>query len=97
MTAGNTLGDLASQIGPTTFVGYRQLEAQGSIVALLQGGRPVDSVAAGGHSELMSSSVSQPPPTWCACVGCNRLSRSPHGMTLLQGAQQVGSVVADLS
>jgi hypothetical protein len=47
MTAGSTLGDLAGSIGPTDFVGYSQLEAQGTVVALLQGGRPVDSVSAG--------------------------------------------------
>lgn len=47
LTAGSALGDLASQIGPTAFVGYSQLEARASVVALLQGGRPVDSVETG--------------------------------------------------
>jgi hypothetical protein len=51
MTAGSTLGDLAGSIGPTTFVGYSQLEARGTVVALLQGGRPVDSVSAGQSPE----------------------------------------------
>ncbi len=47
MTAGSTLGELAGEVGRTNFLGYGQLEADGKIVALLQGGRPVDSVAAG--------------------------------------------------
>jgi hypothetical protein len=51
MTAGSTLGDLAGSIGPTSFVGYSQLEARGTVVALLQGGRPVNSVSAGGFSD----------------------------------------------
>ena len=51
MTAGSTLGDLAGSIGPTSFVGYSQLEARGTVVALLQGGRPVDSVSAGDVSD----------------------------------------------
>lgn len=57
MTAGSTLGDLAGSIGPTTFVGYSQLEARGTVVALLQGGRPVDSVSAGA---LRGGSIVQP-------------------------------------
>lgn len=50
MTAGNTLGNLAAEIGPTDFVGYSTLEARGTVLALLQGGRPVDSVEAGKSS-----------------------------------------------
>lgn len=47
MTAGSTLGEMSGEVGPTNFLGYGQLEADGTIVALLQGGRPVDCVAAG--------------------------------------------------
>lgn len=47
MTAGNTLGEMAGRIGHTTFLGYGQLEAGARITALLQGGHPVESVAAG--------------------------------------------------
>ena len=57
MTAGSTLGDLAGSVGPTSFVGYSQLEARSTVVALLQGGRPVDSVSAG---DLPDGSTVQP-------------------------------------
>ena len=47
LTAGNTLAAMLDDIGATRFVGYSGLEAQGRIVALLQGGQPVQEAVEG--------------------------------------------------
>ena len=48
MTAGNMLGDLARELGPSHFSGYgSQLQSTATVVALLQSGRRVNSIAAG--------------------------------------------------
>jgi len=47
MTAGSAFGDLAEQLGKTEFVGHTQLETSATITALMQDGKPVDTVAAG--------------------------------------------------
>lgn len=41
------LGQLAAAVGPTQFTGYTALAGSGKVVALLEGGRQVERVAAG--------------------------------------------------
>jgi alanyl-tRNA synthetase len=49
MTAGHALGDLAQQLGRTSFIGYEHgpLRAPGSVLAILRGGSSVESASAG--------------------------------------------------
>ena len=50
LTARNSLGEMASELGATTFTGHHDLQGEGQIVALLQDGRPVQSAPEGDHS-----------------------------------------------
>lgn len=49
MTAGHALGDLAQQLGRTSFIGYEHgpLRSPGSVLAILRGGSSVESASAG--------------------------------------------------
>lgn len=47
VASGSAFGQMATQLGATQFLGHTTLEAAATVQALLQDGRPVDSVAAG--------------------------------------------------
>ena len=47
LTARNSLGEMASELGATTFTGHHDLQGEGHILALLQDGQPVESAPEG--------------------------------------------------
>ncbi|CAL8465000.1 g4535 [Coccomyxa elongata] len=55
MTAGHALGDLAQQLGSTSFIGYDHgpLRAPGSVLAIFRGGSSVDSASEGDEVEVI--------------------------------------------
>ncbi|EIE20523.1 alanyl-tRNA synthetase [Coccomyxa subellipsoidea C-169] len=55
MTAGHALGDLAQQLGRTSFIGYEHgpLRVPGSVLAILRGGSSVESASAGDEVEVI--------------------------------------------
>lgn len=60
VASGSAFGQMATQLGATQFLGHTTLEAAATVKALLQGGRPVDSVAAGVVSAVMPRAVAPP-------------------------------------
>ncbi len=50
LTARSSLGEMAGELGATTFTGHHDLQGEGQILALLQDGRPVQSAAEGTFS-----------------------------------------------
>ena len=64
MTAGHALGDLAQQLGSTSFIGYEHgpLRAPGSVLAIFCAGSSVESASEGLSSPLRASPAQPPVP-----------------------------------
>ena len=59
LSSGGLLGELASQLGATQFMGYTQTQGQGRVVALVRDGKRVQSASAGGWSAGAMSCVAR--------------------------------------
>ncbi len=52
-SAGALPAELVAQLPPTEFLGYAALQGEGRVVALLRGGRPVESIGAGDEAVVI--------------------------------------------